>query len=309
MPRAIWSGSISFGLVNVPVRMYSAIDEQDVHFHLLHTKDDSRIGYEKVCKKEGTPVPEDEIGRAYEVAEGEFVYLDDDDLEAAGGKGLRTIDLTDFVAYEEIDPISFERTFFLGPADGAEKVYALLARALDRSGLVGVGTFVMRDKQQLGCVRVREGVLHLEKMYFADEVRPLVGIADDPPSVGKRELEMARELIDRFAGPFEIGKYVDTYRNAVLGVIEAKRRGESVLVEEEPEPEQPDLMEALRASLEAHAGRRRKAPAKKGGGGKGKGDGVAGMKKDALVRRARKEGLEGASRMTKAELVKALDRG
>ena len=134
MPRAIWSGSISFGLVNVPVRMYSAIDEQELHFHLLHTKDDSRIGYEKVCKKEGKPVPDDEIVKAYEFEDGEYVYLTEEDFEAAEGEVFRTIDVSDFVSYEEIDSIYFERTYYLGPADGADKVYSLLVKAIRAVG-------------------------------------------------------------------------------------------------------------------------------------------------------------------------------
>jgi DNA end-binding protein Ku len=255
-PRAIWSGAISFGLVNIPVRMYSAIDERDLHFHLLHTKDNGRIAYAKMCKLEDKPVPDDEVGRAYEVAEGEYVYLTDEDLEAAEGATYRTIDLTDFVPYEEIDPIYFEKTFFLGPAEGAVKVYALLVKALERSGLVGVGMFVMRDKQQLGCVRVRDGVLTLEKMYFADEIRPTTGIKPSRASVSRRELEMAEELIERFSGSFDIRKYRDEYRRAVLAVIRAKQKGETV---EAPAPEQeeaPDLLAALRASLEARTSRR-----------------------------------------------------
>jgi DNA end-binding protein Ku len=134
MPRAIWSGSISFGLVNVPVRMYSAIDEQDVHFHLLHEKDDSRIGYEKICKEEGKPVPDDEIVKGYQVSEGEYVYVTDEDLEAAAGETYRTIDIQDFVDVDEVDPIYFERSSYLGPAKGGEKTYALLVRAMEHSG-------------------------------------------------------------------------------------------------------------------------------------------------------------------------------
>jgi len=255
-PRAIWSGAISFGLVNIPVRMYSAIDERDVHFHLLHTKDNSRIGYAKVCKVEDKTVPDDEIGRAYEVSDGEFVYLTDEDLAAAQGSTYHTIDLSDFVPYEEIDPIYFEKTFFLGPAEGADKVYALLVKALERSDLVGVGMFVMRDKQQLGCVRVRDGVLTLEKMFFADEIRPTTGIKPSRASVAARELEMAEDLIERFSGSFDIRKYRDEYRRGLLAVIRAKQKGKTV---EAPEPEQeeaPDLLDALRASLKSRTKQR-----------------------------------------------------
>jgi DNA end-binding protein Ku len=258
MARAIWSGAISFGLINVPVRMYSAIDEQDLHFHYLHRTDNSRIGYEKVCKKEGKPVPDDEIVRAYRVSERKYVHLEDEDFEAAEGRKHRMFELSDFVPYEEIDPIYFERTYYLGPDTGAEKVYTLLVKAMERSGLAGIGTYVMRNKQQLGCLRVREGVITLEKMYFEDEIRPHDDVPVERVRVGKRELEMAGELIDRFSGSFDIGKYRDEYREALLDVIESKRKGKAVEVDRAAEPEEaPDLMEALKASL---AERRSKAP-------------------------------------------------
>src|SRR5215216_3674832 len=251
MPRAIWTGTISFGLVNVPVRMYSAIEEHKLHFHYLHTKDDSPIGYEKYCKKEDKPVADDEIGKAFEVSKGKYVYLDEDDLEAAKVEGYRTIELTDFVPYEEIDPIYFEKTYYLGPNDGGEKVYALLAKAMESSGLVGIGTYVMRDKEHLGCVRIRDGVLTLEKLFFADEIRPAKGIKPSRVSVSKQELEMAEQLIDRFSGRFRPEKYKDTYTNALRKIVRAKQRGKAVEVApEREEPEVPDLLEALRASLE-----------------------------------------------------------
>jgi DNA end-binding protein Ku len=251
MPRAIWTGTISFGLVNVPVRMYSAIEEHKLHFHYLHTKDDSPIGYEKYCKQEDKPVPDDEIAKAFEVSKGKYVYLSDEDLEAAKVEGYRTIDLTDFVPYEEIDPIFFEKTYYLGPNEGGEKVYALLAKAMENSGLAGIGTYVMRDKEHLGCVRIRDGVLALEKMFFADEIRPAKGLKPSRISVSKQELEMAEQLIDRFSGSFRPEKYKDTYTDALTKIVKAKQRGKEVEVApERKEPEVPDLLEALRASLE-----------------------------------------------------------
>ena len=300
MPRAIWSGSISFGLVNVPVRMYSAIDEQDVRFHLLHEKDDSRIGYEKVCKEEGKPVPDDEIVKGYEVAEGEYVYVTDEDLEAAAGETYRTIDIQDFVDVEEVDPIYFERSSYLGPAQGGEKTYALLVEAMEQSGLVGIATYVMRDKQQLGCLRVRDGLIVLEKMFFADEIRPTDEIAPRKAKVGKQELEMALDLIDRFRGPFEPEKYEDTYRAALLRVIDRKRKGKEVHVEPQVEREEPtDLLEALRASVAAHTKNGKRA--RRGNGS------LAELSKAELEKRARKAGIEGRSSMTKDELVDALE--
>ena len=202
MPRAIWSGTISFGLVNVPVRMYSAITEHTLHFHLLHVKDDGPIGYQKVCKRENKPVPDKEIVKAYEVSKGKFVHLTDEDFEAARADGFRTIEIEEFVPYDEIDPILFRHSYYLGPQEGSERVYALLRRALENAGLVAIATFVMRDREHLGCLRVREGLLTLEQMYFADEVRPVDEIAASDVKVDKRELEMAARLIESFSGAF-----------------------------------------------------------------------------------------------------------
>src|SRR6476620_4615440 len=173
MPRSLWSGSIVFGLVNAPVRIYSAIEEHKLHFNLLHTKDDSPIGYQKVCKKEDKPVPDDEIVKAFEYAKGKYVYMEDEDFEASRVEGYKTIEITDFVPYEDIDPIVFAKTYYVGPAEGAERVYVLLARAMEESALAGVAKFVMRDRQHLGALRVREGVITLEQLYFADEIRPV----------------------------------------------------------------------------------------------------------------------------------------
>lgn len=301
MPRAIWSGSISFGLVNVPVRMYSAIDERDLRFHLLHTKDDSRIGYEKVCKKEGVPVPDKEIEKAYEVSKGRYVYVTDEDLEAAGGPAYKSIDISDFVPYDEIDPIYFEHTYFLGPGEGGEKVYALLVRAMEQAGLAGIAKYVMREKQHLGCLRIREGVITLEQMYFADEVRSVALIRAGQVTVGKRELEMASELIDRFRGSFDIEKYRDDYREALLKIVRAKQKGKAVRVER-PEPQEaPDLMEALRASLEGARQGNGDGPARARSNG-----GLTKLTKKQLEQRAKREGIRGYTRMTKDELVAAL---
>jgi len=301
MPRAIWSGSISFGLVNVPVRMYSAIDERDLHFHLLHTKDDSRIGYEKVCKQEGKPVPDDEIVKAFELADGEYVYVTDEDFEAAEGEVFKTIDITDFVPYDEIDPIYFERTYFIGPADGAEKTYTLLVRAMEDSGLAAIATYVMRNKQNLGCLRIRDGVITLEKMYFADEIRSSADVKPRAGKVSKAELELAAQLIDRFTGSFEPERYEDTYRASLMRVIERKREGEEIHVEPGTEEEAPaDLLAALRASVESHT------RGKRASDGQSSSNRLEGFSKGQLEERARKQKIPGRSKMTKDELVEAL---
>jgi len=268
MPRAIWTGSISFGLVNVPVRMYSATDEHDLHFNLIHEPDGSRIGYQKICKAEEKPVPESEIVRAFEFEKGEFVVLDDADFEAAKSYGVRSIDISDFVPYDEIDPIYFERTYFLGPQDGGEKVYALLREAMEKTGLAAIAKFVMRDRQQLGCLRVREGLLTLERMFFHDEIRTAADLSPAGVKVVKAELELATTLIEQFEGSFEPDRYEDTYREALCEVIRAKRKGETISAPEPGHEDEPaDLLAALRASVEAQRSRSpartKRAPARK----------------------------------------------
>jgi DNA end-binding protein Ku len=265
MPRSIWSGTISFGLVSIPVRMVTAVSEHALHFNLLHRKDSSPIGYEKVCKQEDKRVPDDEIIKAYEVSKGEYVEVDDADFEAARIEGYHAFDISDFVAVDEIDPIYFERSYYLVPQDGGEKVYTLLVRAMEDAGLAAVGTFVMREREHLGCLRIRDGVITLERMYFADEIRPAHELKPDRARVNKQELEMAAALIDRFKGSFDPTKYSDTYTDKLRGVIKRKQKGETVTVEEPeaPEEEAPDLMEALRASIDAHAGTARRSSSRR----------------------------------------------
>lgn len=239
--------------------MVGAVSEHSLHFNLLHRKDSSPIGYEKICKQEGKPVPDDEIVKAYEVGKGEFVELDDEDFEAARVEGYHTFDISDFVEVDEIDPIYFERSYYLVPQDGGEKVYTLLVRAMEQAGLAAVGTFVMREREHLGCLRIRDRLIVLERMYFADEIRAPDDLEPTRARVSKDELEMAATLIDRFTGPFDPSKYSDTYTEKLLDVIERKRKGETVTVDEpEPVEETPDLMSALRASVEAHSGPRRR---------------------------------------------------
>jgi DNA end-binding protein Ku len=306
MPRALWSGSISFGLVNVPVRLYSAISEHKLQFHFVHQKDDSPIGYQKICKKEHKPVPEKEIVKAFEYRKGKYVYMEDEDFEAARVEGYKTIDITDFVPYEQIDPIYFAHTYYVGPQDGAEKVYSLLVKAMEDSELAGIAKFVMRDRQYLGALRVREGTITLEQLYFADEVRPVEEIKPKRARVEKRELEMAQQLIDSFSGDWKPEQYKDTYRDALCEVIEAKRKGKEVHVAAEPEEEQPtDLMTALRASVEASKGGGRRPSRASSNGGSASED-LEELSKSELEKRAKKAEIEGRSKMSKEELIDAL---
>ncbi len=326
MPRSIWSGSISFGLVNVPVRLYSAIAEHKLHFHFLHEKDDSPIGYQKVCKKEDKPVPDKEITKAFEHSKGEYVYMDEKDFEAARVRGYKSIDITDFVPADEIDPIYFAKTYFVGPQNGAEKVYSLLVKAMEESGLTAIATFVMRDQQHLGALRVRDGVITLEQLYFADEIRPVDEVKASRTRVSKDELRMAEQLIESFTGPWKPEKYEDTYRDELLAIIKAKQKGEEIHEAAEDEEEEPtDLMDALRASIERSGRKAARPRTRTGGGGLGEPEGSPGgrrsgngasrngggrglekLSKQELEERARGAGIEGRSKMSKDELVEAL---
>ena len=301
MPRAIWSGSISFGLVAVPVRMTSAVSEHKLHFNYVHEPDGSPIGYEKICKAEEKPVPDDEIVKAFEIEKGEWVYMTDEDFEAAAvDQGAKTVDIQAFVPYEEIDPVFFERTYYLEPQEGGEKVYALLARALEDSGLVGVAKLVMRDRQHLACLRIRDGVITLERMHFADEIRPTKGLAPGRKKLAEQELAMAKQLVEQFSGSFEPESFRDTYRDTLCEIIRAKQRGETVAAPEAPEAEEPvDLMAALRASIDAAQKGR---PAKR----RSDGDRLEGLSKEELYELAKKADLPGRSDMSKDELVDAL---
>jgi DNA end-binding protein Ku len=299
MPRSIWTGSISFGLVSVPVRMYGAVEEHTLHFNFVHAPDGSRIGYEKVCKTEDKPVPDDEIVKAFEYEKGEWVYMTDEDFEAAAAENHRTMDIRAFVPFDDVDPIYFERTYYLGPAQDGERVYALLARAMADSGLAGVAKWVMRDRQNLGLLRVRDGAITVERMHFADEIRPAEEFAPQDAQVERKELEMAAQLIDQYAGEFDPFEYRDTYRDALCEIIEAKRKGKEIRVEAEPEPEAPtDLMAALRASVEA--ARRERAPRRSDNRD------LETKSKDELYELAKKADIPGRSEMSKDELMEAL---
>jgi DNA end-binding protein Ku len=303
MARALWSGSISFGLVNAPVRMYSAVHEHDLELHLVHVEDGSPIGYRKYCKEEDKTVPDDEIAKAYKT-NGRLVLLEDEDFAAAQGETYKTIEILDFVPYDQIDPIYFERTYYLGPEQGAEKVYALLVAAMEQSELAGLVRYVFHDRERLGCLRVREGVLALERMYFADEIRPHREIR--PKRKGKvddQELELALSLIERITSDFDPGRYEDRYRERLLKVIREKRKGKTIeapAAEERTEP--PDLLAALRESVERAQGN---GSGRGNGSKRGRGD-LGDMSVKELSERARKLDIGGRSSMTKGELVSAI---
>jgi DNA end-binding protein Ku len=275
----------------------------------VHEKDDGPIGYEKVCKLEGKPVDSDEIVKAYEFEKGRFVQLTDEDFEAVQVEGVHTIDLTDFVPYDEIDPTFFAHTYLVGPQEGAEKTYALLVRAMSESGLAGIGKFVMRNRQYLGCLRVRGTRLTLEQLHFADEVDPPAGaLPEKLPDVAKRELDMALQLIDGFSSGWEPERYEDTYTTALRRVVDAKLEGHEVHRASEPEPEeQPDLLEALRLSLEQARGDGGSSAGSRSRSARTNGRKSEPSTRKELEARARKLGIEGRSKMSKDELEKAVE--
>ena len=256
--RAIWSGTISFGLVSVPVRMYTATESKELRFHFLDRRDMSPIGYEKVSKESGKAVPPDEIVRGFEIQKGQYVPIDDEDLDRLDVELTHSIDICDFVDLDEIDPIYFRKAYYLLPQEGAEKPYRLLVRALDETGKVGIAKVVIRNKQHLAALRSYDGRLVLETMYYADEIRQPEAV-DGSAQVRKPEVEMAKSLVENLSSEFDPEKYDDTYRKELLDLIKAKAKGRDLPEpKEEDEGEVIDLMAALRESVEQTTKQRRK---------------------------------------------------
>jgi DNA end-binding protein Ku len=254
MPRAIWSGSVSFGLVNVPVKLMTATSSKDVRFHQLHDADNGRISQKRVCSVDGEEVEYQHIVKGYDLGGGRYVVVEPEELESIDVEASRTIDIEEFVDLADIDPVYFEKSYYLVPDGRAEKPYALLVETMTRTGKVAVGRFVLRTKQYLATLRVRDGVLVLATMLYADEVidpdeLEVPTVSDTGPS--ERELDMAAQLVKSLSAPFEPGKYHDDYREKVLALIEAKADGEIITAPEAPEKTAPvvDLMAALEASL------------------------------------------------------------
>ena len=276
MPRAIWSGAISFGLVNIPVKLYSAVSKKTVRFHQLDREDNQRIQQKRVNPRTGEEVPYENLVKGYELAPDRYVIITPEELEGLEPQKTRTIDIEDFVELSEIDPIYYDHPYYLVPDKGAAKAYKLLLEAMKNSGKVAIARVVIRSKENLVAIRPLDGVLTMETMLFADEVIPSDGIeeipADGEAKTSARELEMAKQLIDSLTAEFEPGKYRDEYRDRVLDMIERKAEGQDVVVEmPEEEPQKvPDLMAALEASIagakrQGGAGAKKKKPASTNG--------------------------------------------
>lgn len=262
MARAIWSGTISFGLLNVPVKLYSAVARRNIALREIRDSDSARIKHRRVAEGTDEEVPYDNIVKAYELSPGQYVPLSKDEMEALAPEKTRAIDVLDFVDIEEIDPMYFNSPYYLGPADGAEKAYSLLGAAMEASGKAAITRFVFRNKEHLAALRSGDGVLTLTTMRFADEVVPPAdlddALPDKKPKVAKREREMAEQLIDSLSTKFDPTSYRDEYREQLLALIEQKAEGKEIVAPETEAPKAtkaPDLMAALEESIAAVKGK------------------------------------------------------
>jgi DNA end-binding protein Ku len=257
MPRSIWSGAISFGLVNVPVKLYSAVSPKTVRFNQLNADTGNRISMRRVDPETGEEVAYDQLVKGYELSRDRYVVIRPEELEAIAPEKTRTIDIEDFVSLEDIDPVYYDHPYWLVPDKGAAKAYGLLLEAMRDSGKVAIARVVLRNKEQLVAVRPSGDALMMETMVFHDEVVPADDIDDLPGAseleVSDRELKMARQLVDSLTADFEPERYRDEYRDKVLDLIERKAAGEEIALQPEaPQPAKvPDLMAALEASLAA----------------------------------------------------------
>lgn len=330
MARPVWKGSIAFGLVSIPVGLHGAVREQRVRFNQLERGTSNRIRYRRVNEETGEEVPLERIVRGVPVGDGRYVVLEEEDLAAAAPEQSRTIELQDFVAGEEIDPILYETPYYLAPATAAaRRPYALLAAALEEAGRVGIATFVLREREHLAAIRSQGGVLVLETMRFADEVRgrpsELDGIEEVEPR--GRELEIARSLVESMATHFEPARYRDTYRERLEAVVEAKARGEVIEVHEPARAATNvvDLVSVLSRSVE-EARRRRAGSDGEGARAPGRAPGreeaareddearrdLSGLTRAELYQMAKELGVPGRSSMGRealAEAVGAAQRG
>ncbi len=268
MPRAIWKGSISFGLVTIPVELHTAVRDHRPKFRMLHAKDKSPVRYERVCQREGKPVAWEDLVKGFEYEKGRFIVLTKEDLKAAAVNKDKSITIMDFVKGDDIDDRYFETPYYLTPQKGGQHAYALLREALKESGRVGIAKLIIREAQNLAALEVIDDALVLSVLRYADELvdtAPLEFPASD--KVRKAELDMAKMLVNNLAAEWDPSKYTDEYRENLMKLIKARMKGERPrLTGEEPEPQEGkvvDLMERLRQSLEQQGGRKKVAARKK----------------------------------------------
>ena len=304
MPRTLWNGSLSFGLVNVPVRLASAARDLDLHFRQLHEKDGAPIEQRRYCAEEGTEVEWEEVGRGFELEDGDQVVLTDEELASVQPRKTRTIEVEAFVDLEDVDPIYFAHPWFLVPAgdsEGTLRAYQLLVEVMESTERAALGRFVMRTKEYLVLVRPRDGVLSLTTLRFHDEVRPTDEIAPGGRKPAKAKIEQAVAVIESLSTEWEPERYSDCYRERLTGVIEDKKKGKRVKAPEErkePKPA-PDLMAALQETLDKMGSAKQSTRANEGGR-------FERMSREELYERAQEEDVPGRSKMSKEELIEAL---
>ena len=255
-PRSIWNGAVAFGAVNVPIKVYGALDVKTISFRELHIKDGSEVGH-RLVGPDNEEVPRDRVVKGYEISEGEYVVLSDDEIKAADQQKRKAIELEEFVPAEDIDPVFYDKPYHLAPQDGAEKPYALLVKALEKSDRVGIGRVSLRQREQLVSVRAVDGVLRMQVMRFADQLGEgkELNVPDPSKKPSKKEIDMAGLLVETLAAEWEPDKFKDEYRERVKALVEAKEKGrEPKLPKSEEAASSDDLMAALEASLKAAKG-------------------------------------------------------
>jgi DNA end-binding protein Ku len=320
-PRAIWRGSITFGLISIPVKIFSAVGRESgekIDLHMLHEKDGERIHYQRTCDKGHKDIDWDEIVKGYEYQKGKWVEITDDDLAAIDLETLRTIDVQTFSPFEQIDPMYFDKTYYVVPDEAGIKAYRLVAEALDAEGLVGISKVAIRERERLSALRIKDGMLVLETMHWPEELRD-ANFAElkKRPKVQDRERKMARQLIKQLSDDFDPGQFKDEYHKALKKIINKKVKGEEIVIPERAEEPDTvvDLMEALKASVAAakrgerpkpqRAASKKKA-SKSGGNGKASDEDLGALSKKDLDERAKELGIPGRSKMDKKALVRAL---
>jgi DNA end-binding protein Ku len=253
MPRSMWKGAISFGLVTIPVAVYPATEEKTLRFNQLHEEDGGRIRMKRTCSIDGEEVPYEHIVKGYEYEKDRYVILTDEDFDAVPVESSRAIDIVQFVELEDIDPMMYKKSYYLVPEETGAKAYALLREAMSRDNKVGVAKVSFRDKEHLAALRFRDEAFVLETMYWPDEIREAdFGGVDVDVKVREQELQMARQLIENLTGEWNPEEFTDEYREALLKIVEAKINGEEIeIAQPEPSAKVVDLMEALKASVAA----------------------------------------------------------
>ena len=312
MARAIWSGAVTFGLISIPVKLYTAVGrKEDIDLHLLHEKDGERIHYKRVCDK-GHQVDWDEIVKGYEYEKGRWVTLTDDELDALDTQSLRTIDVATFVPLEQVDPIFFEKTYYVSPEEAGLKAYRLLVHALDTEDLIGIAKVAIREKEHLAAIRVANGEIRLHTMHWPEEIRAAESTGDQKRvALRDQEKKMARQLVQQLAGDFSPEEFEDDYFRALQEIIDKKIKGEEIVVPEAAEEPAGviDLMEALKQSVEAARAGRDPKKAPKVGRPKHAHSAESELRnltKGELYNKAQELEIPGRASMDKDELIRAI---